>query len=890
MSFFSSPSSADTKPDKKFANISDDAINSIQQDVPVKYLAGRNYVAGDFISPAYDPLAKPVKTQVGKGDSQTTGYIYFCTFVLMCCMGGRRPVRAIRSVISDSEIIWTGNIVRGNAHFETITVDKFGPIKFYWGTDTQPIDPLLQARGDPTGIDPQDPATWHARGAHGSEDTFDGLPSGESDPYSGHYQNHSAMRGQAYAIFGPKWKLGQGRTNVPNMQFELERDCPWFAGGFKPNNDAGVNPIAILFDLITDPRFGPSAFGFPEAKLNRATFDAEYAYWETKGMRLSPVITGLDDFPNQVATLLKYIDGWIVPNNGLIEVGSWHHGGTPAAIATLTDADMLDDPGLEPEGWDNTVNQVTATYKDRDHHFNDYPQTARDNANWRSSGKTLEVTLDAGWINDAALAKQFVKDYAALNSIPSAKGPLVVKRDWVNAHNVLPGRIIELDSSFYGYSFFCRVLKRENDGDESAKSTLTVEVDRSSWPQLYTGTPYPLPGDFQIGPRAIWRSSLVEVPYLMQDHRFVTQIAPLAIRGNAATVGFRIWASFDNGGTYNLLSTTRGWAGFGRTTTNLDTTRDFVYAHLYGVALDDVVTQTPAEQADDNLIAVMGTEFMSVGQVYNYAAGLRYIRLLRGRFGTLPVNHVQPVDVYFIFRSDLHLLDHAQFLPGQQVKFKLQPFTVESDYDLAAITPITFNVLGFGEVPAPTLSPPGGNFVGSVSVTPQVEAGLVVRVNRANAPVRASDPEWPKTGGSYAAIVSTTSFTLRAAAFAPDGRRSVGDVIAIYTKVTSLPAGDAQCSIPRLVSFSGNRGHTPGDLTLASVTAGSTVRFRKNSGGIQNYSGPIHLACTATGDFCEFWAEKSGLAPSPHAYFNNTRIHSGGGGGGGGARPPLYEQ
>ena len=106
------------KVEKVLANISADAINSNQQAVPVPYLAGRAYVTGAYISPAYNPKAIPIQTKVGKGDSQTTGYKYFADFALMFCMGGRNPVNAVYTVIVDSEIAWSGNIVRVTAQKE----------------------------------------------------------------------------------------------------------------------------------------------------------------------------------------------------------------------------------------------------------------------------------------------------------------------------------------------------------------------------------------------------------------------------------------------------------------------------------------------------------------------------------------------------------------------------------------------------------------------------------------------------------------------------------------------------------------------------------------------------------------------------------------------------
>jgi hypothetical protein len=164
MSFFANTEAQQPGEKRKLANISDDSINSNQQSVPVKYLAGRAYVAGDYISPAYNPKAIPITTQTGKGESQTTGYKYFADFALLFCMGGRRPVDAIYTIVVDSDIVWSGNVQRGNANKEVITVPDHGVIHLYWGGETQGVDSiLLTARGTPGGgVDPKDNTTWPA--------------------------------------------------------------------------------------------------------------------------------------------------------------------------------------------------------------------------------------------------------------------------------------------------------------------------------------------------------------------------------------------------------------------------------------------------------------------------------------------------------------------------------------------------------------------------------------------------------------------------------------------------------------------------------------------------------------------------------------------------------
>ena len=301
---------------KKFANISNDQINSNQQAIPVKYLAGRNYVAGDYISPAYNPKAVPIKTKSGKSETSTTGYKYFCDFALVFCTGGRRPVDAVYTVIVDSDIRWSGTVVRGSAEKEVIQVEDLGTIHLYWGSETQPIDSVLLSPRNATASNQQDKTTFNPNHTSGSIQ-FGGFDAGDPDPYSGHYDRHPAYRGQCYAVF-KNWKLGRDRTSVPNIQLELKRGTSWINGAFATSDDRGVNPIAVLYEWLTDPRFG---MALPESRLNLLSFYNAYVALEALSARISPLITSQDDFRQAVAQLLEYYDGWIRRNGTLIEVG-----------------------------------------------------------------------------------------------------------------------------------------------------------------------------------------------------------------------------------------------------------------------------------------------------------------------------------------------------------------------------------------------------------------------------------------------------------------------------------------------------------------------------------------------------------------------------------------
>jgi len=863
---------------KKFANINNDQVNSIQQAVPVKYLAGRNYVAGDYITPAYNPVAKPVKTQTGKDETSTTGYKYFADFAMVFCTGGRRPVDAVYTVIVDADIRWSGNITRGAADHEVITVDGLGTINLYWGSETQAIDAtLLTPRAVALGSsDPQDSTTWVENAPTGGAPVSDGKAAGDPNPFAGHYDKHPAYRGQCYAVF-KNWKLGRDRTSVPNIQLELGRGCPFF-GTFVATDDLGVNPIAVLYDWFTDQRFG---MGLADANLNQQLWQDAFNALETgtQPARISPLITSQDDFRQVVAQLLEYYDGWIRRNGTLIEAGVWRRGTDIVSVATLTDDDLLGDPELEPQGWGPTVNEVTVIYKDRNHHFNDYPQTHRDPNNFRITGGARAMTYSRPWITDFQVAKTYAKLVGAHLAMPFMRGTLTVKREWLTNNNILPGVVFTYSSGFYGLSFLMRLYEIEYSADNTAEAALTVEWERSKWPAIYLPPGFQGPGGLFTGARAIWKSQMFEIPYLLADHKFVTQLIPFAVRGNVEVQGFRIWVSFDGGSTYDIMpnaASTSQFGSMGLINTAVLATDTTILVNLYGIDLDDVVTQTPSQQLDDTLLVIIGGEMMSVGTVSPLGAGLYSISVLRSRYGTTAGAYPIGQFAGFIFRSRLRLLDNAQFVPGTVITYKFQPFTADADFDLASITPNDYTIVGFGTVPPPVLSPPPGGFVTSIVVSVSAPpTGFKVVYTTNGSTTNSLSPEWPAGGTGTLTLTSPT--LLRVRFMAPDGRQST-ETVGQYTLATGTPPA-SQCGAPSW-SFSGTLNATSGNLTLTVTTSGSAITYSLNGGANTAYTAPVFLA---KNDVIEFWATKATLLDSPHTTIDNTveKVYGGGGGGSG---------
>jgi hypothetical protein len=877
MGFWGNTSQQTPQQPKKFANINNDQINSNQQAVPVKYLAGRFLVAGDYISPAYNPVAKAVKTTTGKNQTSTTGYKYYADFALMFCTGGRNPVDAVYRVVVDSDIRWTGNVTRTGADYQSITVQGLGTFNLYWGTETQAIDAtLLSPRGIAgLGVDPTDATTWPENPATGGAPVYQNKAAGDPNPFSGHYDKHPAYRGQCYAVF-KSWFLGRDRTTVQNIQLELKRGCPWFGGSFVASDDLGVNPIAVLYDWLTDTRFG---MGLADSQLNQTAFQAAFNALESQSQpaRISPMISSQMDFRQAIAQLLEYYDGWIRRNGTLIEAGLWQSGTNVISVATLTDDDLLADPGLDPQGWGPTFNEVTVVYKDRQHYFNDYVQTFRDPTNFRIVGGPRATVLERYFITDANLAKTYAKLAGQQLSMPFTQGTLTVKREWLTNNSILPGVVFTYTSTFYGLSFLMRLYEIEYQADKDAAATLTVEWERGKWPGIYLPQGLQGPGGFVTGPRAIWQSFMTEVPYLLADHAFQTQLVPFAVRGDVTVQGFRIWISFDGGSTYQIVpnsSSTSQFGSMGLVQTSVGASDTVIACNLYGIDLDDVVSQTDAAQQDDTLLLIMGGEFMSVGQVTALGSGLYNVSVLRGRYGTTASTYGVGTFMGFIYRDRLRLLDNVQFVPGNVIYYKFQPFTADTDYDLTQITPVAYTIIGFVSVPTPVTSPPPTGFVTSITISlSAVPAGFVPYYTLDGTPVDGFAPIWPSNGAGTITLTATTLVRVRF--IAPTGQSSQ-ELAAQYTLATGT-APQTQCGAPTW-SFSGTLNATGGNITLTPTTAGSSISYKVNGGSTLSYSAPVHLA---KNDVIEFWAVKATLLDSQHIIVDNTYAPGYGGTGGG---------
>jgi hypothetical protein len=735
---FSASTETDPEP-KSLGNIEANDLNSNQQIVPVAYLAGRRFIAGQSLTDVYNVTTKAVQSQTtkgGKGGSAGATYIDYGTFGLAFCMGGRKPVEAVFRIVVNTDIVWESvdGVWFGGAEYVDITVENWGTVRIYKGSFTQGIDPRLVPRGpipDPIAnpdFDRRRLNTWPNRLPIGGETSYLGLPSGETNAIAGHYDPHSAYRPVCYGLF-INWKLGRNPAPAPNIKVELQRSVPWLPGSTADraalaldSTDAGVNAIGVIYDVITDPIFG----------FARADADLYQAGWETAliacaWLRIAPLVTNFMAVKALLGTLISpwssdvksYVDGFLRERDGLLDIGVFTHGAFDLnQLPLLTDDDLDDEPDLQP---DDEIAGTTffVSYSDKDHFYQRRPQKHDDPSARAQLGEERDVIDERDWITDGAVAKRWVVEAGHIRTLPGESGPIPVKREWLdNAPKVgggSYGQVREGDrflwnSASKGLSQLLWIFETEWPEDRSGQTTLHVENERGYFPTPYYPPPDTSLGDFVIEPVDLATRRVVELPLGQLKTSPNNQVAILALRTDVAMRGFHVHTSVDNT-SFVLASERNHFAVFGKvkSTAYVDST-DVVdvsvgmVVDLYGPDLDGLTPQSDQARDDNTWLCFCGAEIMSVGDIEALGDGRYRIYFLRAVYDTRPATHAVDADVWFIPRANITSIENANFLSGSTRYFKLQPYTIDQELDLADATSFAYS---FASLPPGLLAPFG---------------------------------------------------------------------------------------------------------------------------------------------------------------------------------------
>jgi hypothetical protein len=637
MSFFSSTRNV-PQPRQKAFNIDERHTSTNEQARPVPYFCGIARLAVTFISDAFNVKSQRIRMKVGR-KKETVGYNYFASFAALICHG---PFDRLDAIWMDDEVVWEGPLTRSDDHAD-ITIESRGNVRLYWGTETQTADPLLTTSGT----------------------------------------THPAYRRQAYLVFNQLF-FGRDRTNAPNIEVQVARwpNAAWLPTPNSIQDD--VNPVIPLWDLWTNPRYG---LGLPENRLDLSTLATVGVRLNTEGIGVSPVITRAFNFRQFLVELCECVDAHPTYDSqgrlGLALVRD------PGAVSTLIEqVDLVDAPTLNPQGWPDTFNETYVRFTNRDKRFQEDSVAYRDRGNFQITQTVLAQTLSRLWITRQAVAQKIANAAGRVAAQPMLSGSMRIRKS--SATKLTVGGLFQLSFPQSGAEgVLCRVERLALPAPGQSEATVSFAEDTG----FFNGDHYAAVADvpptenvFEV--QALAFQKVMEAPWGFKETA-APHVLFLAARGDQVSNGFNVWKQRSDL-SYRQVADFESFAQRGHVVSEYPADTLLIDDHL-GIEIqfdsldNDLDEYTFLEAQENRLLLFVGDEILSCWNAQLIAAGRYRLWTIRARYDTKRRTHAPDAEAWVVLRDDLPM--QADDMSPPLKTFKLQPFLLQSEYDLAMVDP-----------------------------------------------------------------------------------------------------------------------------------------------------------------------------------------------------------
>lgn len=612
------------------ANLGDFNFPRSKEGDPLQWFLGRVRIKspnslwyGDY-NPV--PIKKKQKTGLFSSKRVTVGYKYHVGLDLCFGIGGSKPVRLLK-LWSDKYVIWQGAV-------DTETTININLPRLFGGDDE---------RGGLVGAIDYYPG--------GFDQTRNAYMAAKADPDVPAYvgQCHLVFRGNGTTPGATGFYFGTS-TNVNPISAEMERHSSNVSEEFSiMPNGADVNPMEFLHAAFTE-KFGMPGMSTDRIDLPSWQRDAETLYNEGMGMSLL-VQTG-NTGKDIAEEALRIADGILYQDDDT---------GKMVSRLIRQDYDIEDLPVFDESivreltnfsktTWEQTYNQCRVTFKDRSNEYADKVATAQDFANINFQNRVKNTDISVPGCFEAEEANDLATRQLSLLSVPLFQIEIRCNR---RASLMKPGDVFIFEYKPYGISnMVMRIQKIDKGTLIDGVVTINAVQDRFATalavfaPPGGTGWVNPV-GD----PQPLPRETLFELPFEMSgDARAV--VATLGSRASTVDMGYTILSGVDGGGLTEQGQTTDFTpsglltGAYGKDTPARDPT---------GFSLADVIqlAEVDEEVSEDDLLAGDSVALLTGAHGSELVAfksfdGVEVTDVIRGIFGTVPLDHPSGTEVYFI--------------------------------------------------------------------------------------------------------------------------------------------------------------------------------------------------------------------------------------------------
>jgi len=603
-----------------------------------------------WIGDVFDVETTPIVQKVGK-DNQTTGYNYFASIAGAICAG---PVDAIRRIKFDDTVVWEGPVERGAETYIDLTIENRGTIRLYWGTETQTLDDELQGSG----------------------------------------QSHSPMRGWCYFV-GIRIAFGANKTTAPNIIFELTRQPvpPFLTEDQAIIATIDSNPIAILWSLWTDVRFG---LGRDIAELDSSRLTSAALTLKTEGIGISPLIDSQEEFKAILAKLLEHVDGYPTTYDGLLGVELVRP--VAGSITRFDKDDWTSDPDIEFQTWFDTYDQVTVKFSDYEKDGDNNNATHKELASFRITGRHKSLDVERPWITRHAVASAIASSLGRINGFPRFKGRVDLRQSVCEDIDI--GSVFELECRD-GSILRCRAVSRTDPASDNVEVSIEFESDRGDVnDSFYIPAADAIPDPVTYEAESPYAQRIIDSPFAFASSG-LNELIFMAARADSHTTDFDVWKGNHEEGPYIAASYHReepfhNWAVRAKLTSTLSVHGDIIdeIGISFQVLSADLTMLEGEWNYEDALqhdllmfCESTGNEILSLFDVVKTGADTYTASVIRGLYDTRKRDHAINAEVWIALRTKV---EHYPWPPAvaSQRWYKFQSIFGSSTVDLGDVTAV----------------------------------------------------------------------------------------------------------------------------------------------------------------------------------------------------------
>jgi hypothetical protein len=262
-------------------------------------------------------------------------------------------------------------------------------------------------------------------------------------------------------IYFDRYFLGVNTTMVPTIHFILKRtsSCPLTYS----NETNGVNPAAIIYDLLTEQA------GVPVSSIDTTSFQDASDYWHDKGYALNIKLTSQEEVRDHINNIFTYVDAALrVDENDEFVLKAFKDSDTGATTITT---DEFRSFRFTRRSWDDVDSDFRANYIDEDADYSQRTLRVRNPAVRNLVGHDKQASIDLTAFRDKDTASKRLWELMKKMSYPDAQitADVGIKYAQYNVGDVLS--ITHSDYEMTAVDF--RIVSKEEGDIES--NTITLE-------------------------------------------------------------------------------------------------------------------------------------------------------------------------------------------------------------------------------------------------------------------------------------------------------------------------------------------------------------------------------------------------------------------------------